>query len=436
MVESQLSQIATWFEDLSPDPEWSFAGLTQKETTYATHSYHRYPAKFIPQLAARLMQRYSQEGEMILDPFMGSGTTLVEAKLLRRPSLGVDINPVAHLIARAKLQAFSPTELTQIIRHLKGELSLSLEYGLFRSNPVRPISPFPERLRYWFPDEVLEQLSLITQAVKQLNPRHQDFFFCALSHSLKSVSYWHDRSIKPTRKLHKSIPPPLSVFFRQVARMEKGNQTFWEVLQRQKALEVPATPYLGDARSLPIENEKVDCIITSPPYVTSYEYADLHQLSLLWFGWADNLRQARERFIGTASPSRRSKDLPLYSPLAESIKNKVAQTDPRKAEEIQSYFQDMGTAFTEMHRVLRRGGYICIVIGNTSLAKVEIKNAQVFAEQLTSLGFQIEKVILREIPSKILPQTRDKITGRFARTQEADFLAYPSEAILIAKKAT
>ncbi|MCX7764847.1 MAG: DNA methyltransferase [Bacteroidia bacterium] len=434
MVESQLSQIAAWFERLVPDPEWSFAGLTQKETTYATHSYHRYPAKFIPQLAARLIQEYSQEGEVILDPFMGSGTTLVEAKLLRRVSFGVDINPVAYLIARAKVQVLPPADLAKVIRHLKGELSLSLAQGLFKASQTSPPESFPERLRYWFSPEVLQQLSVITQAINQLEPRYHDFFFCALSHSLKAVSFWHDRSVKPTRKLNKRIPSPLSVFSRQIDRMEKGNRTFWELLHRRDAVEVAAIPYQGDARQLPWENEKIDCIITSPPYVTSYEYADLHQLSLLWFGWGENWRQLRHNFIGTSSISPKPKDLPLYSSLAQGIIQEVAKVSPKKAEEIQSYFHDMAVAFKEMYRVLRSGGNVCIVIGNTSIAGVEIRNAQVFAEQLMNLGFQIERVILREIPSKILPQTREKATGRFTRADEADYLAYPTETILIAKK--
>ncbi|MCS7066155.1 MAG: hypothetical protein NZL85_07770, partial [Fimbriimonadales bacterium] len=65
---------------------------------------------------------------------------------------------------------------------------------------------------------------------------------------------------------------------------------------------------------------------------------------------------------------------------------------------------------------------------------VEIQNAQVFAEQLAALGFELERVILREIPSKILPRTRDKRTGKFAKTSEADYIAYPTEYIIVMRK--
>ena len=65
---------------------------------------------------------------------------------------------------------------------------------------------------------------------------------------------------------------------------------------------------------------------------------------------------------------------------------------------------------------------------------MEIQNAQVFAEQMATLGFALERVILREIPSKILPRTRDSKTGKFARVDEADYVAYPTEYILILRK--
>jgi hypothetical protein len=84
--------------------------------------------------------------------------------------------------------------------------------------------------------------------------------------------------------------------------------------------------------------------------------------------------------------------------------------------------------------VLKRGGYACIVIGNTRLCGVEILNAQVFVEQMLSLGFELHQTILREIPRRMLPPTRDQETGKFAKVTETDFVAYPHEYILILRK--
>ena len=81
------------------DYSWSFADKTIKDTAYITHGFYTYPAKFIPQLAARLINNYSKEGDIVADPFMGSGTTVLEAIVNNRIGVGVDINEIACLLA-------------------------------------------------------------------------------------------------------------------------------------------------------------------------------------------------------------------------------------------------------------------------------------------------------------------------------------------------
>jgi DNA modification methylase len=79
--------------------DWTFA---HADTQYLTHGFHPYPARMVPQIANRVITRYSKPGDLILDPFCGSGGVLVEAKLLGTNSVGVDINPLAVIIAKAK----------------------------------------------------------------------------------------------------------------------------------------------------------------------------------------------------------------------------------------------------------------------------------------------------------------------------------------------
>src|SRR5260221_13626208 len=88
--------------------DWTFAHLTRVETFWGPHGYHRYPAKFIPQLARRLIESYSTPGELVGDPSLGSGTTGIEALRLGRRFRGADISQVALLISRAKCLSLSP----------------------------------------------------------------------------------------------------------------------------------------------------------------------------------------------------------------------------------------------------------------------------------------------------------------------------------------
>lgn len=365
---------------------------------------------------------------------MGSGTTLVEGRRLGRPSVGVDINPVAHLVAEAKVRALEPDLLGEAIACVRARVDSPLQPSLFGVEPLPDNADrWHERLRYWFREDVLDALGRIQRSYETLDDALQPFFRCALSHTLKPVSWWHDRSVKPTRKQDKPIPDPTLVFFRHVKRMARGNREYWQILHAARAHDTPAECYCTDARALPLPDQSVDLIVTSPPYVTSYEYADLHQLSALWFEMTTDLRAFRQRFIGRSNGVHEPAGA-MHSPRAERIVEQLRLVNSRKAREVALYFAEMYACFTEWRRVMRTGGRACIVIGNTHLHGVEVQNAQVFAEQLTTLGFVLEQVILREIPSKILPRTRDRQTGKFARTHAADYIAYPTEYILVARR--
>ena len=106
-----MNQTETLFSKIKIDSSWSFSDKTRKDTAYITHGYHRYPAKFIPQIVSRLAEKYTKEGDLIVDPFGGCGTTLVESKVMGRPSVGVDINPVAVLITKAKITPIDPKKI-------------------------------------------------------------------------------------------------------------------------------------------------------------------------------------------------------------------------------------------------------------------------------------------------------------------------------------
>jgi hypothetical protein len=92
-----------------------FAG---QRTNYANHSIHSYSAKFPPQLAAWAIEQFTSQGETVLDPMLGSGTTLVEARRLGRNGLGTDIDPLARLISRAKSNPPAPHHLQAASRRL------------------------------------------------------------------------------------------------------------------------------------------------------------------------------------------------------------------------------------------------------------------------------------------------------------------------------
>lgn len=422
-----MSQITTLFTKTKIDYSWSFSDKTRKDTAYITHGYHRYPAKFIPQIVSRLAEKYTDEGDLIVDPFGGCGTTLVESKIMGRPSVGVDINPVAVLITKAKITPIDPIKVEKAFITLKKKLD-----GYNENTKIK--APDHERIDYWFKPEEKRKLAFIFAEISKLKDRDvRDFFYCGFSNILKNCSIWLQKSNKPTRDFRKKPSEPIQTFFKQVKAMMRGNARFYELSKEKSYLEVPSQVYCTDARTIPVKDNSVSLIVTSPPYVTSYEYADLHQLTALWMEYTTDLSDFRKRFIGSSYHNKQN--LVLNSSIAENIRNELLEKDKKTAEEVSTYFSEMNQVFAEMRRMLKKGGKTCIVIGNTSLKGVEILNAEVFAEQLQNLGLKIADIIKREIPSKNLPSVRDEKTGKFARiTDKNKTYAYPTEYILVMEK--
>ena len=436
------SEISTIFNDLGEDPSWSFENLSRKETSYATHGYHRYPAKFIPQLARRCIKDYSNENEIVCDPFMGCGTTLVEALISGRKAVGVDINPVAWLITKAKTVPIEPEKLKKEVNNVLSDISTFIEFRRKKIKPlkeidIKPVIPNNERIKYWFPhDNIREELGIILGRINKIKDKDiRNFCLCAFSQILKNCSVWLMKSVKPTRDLKKKPADPLQAFKKHIDYMLKGNEELFRLIPNhiKQNLDKYLITERRDARNLPCESNSVSLIVTSPPYVTSYEYADLHQLTALWLGYAKNVAEFREGFIGSIY-KRTSVHDEIKSEIAKKEIEELKKKSKREAEAVRDYFFEMQQCFEEMHRVLKPGGKVCIVIGNTELKKVKILNAEIFVEIMLNLGFRIHKIMKRRIPSKILPTTRDSKTGRFAPNHKADRLAYAYEYILVMEK--
>lgn len=434
MKEISLIEIDN-LSNIEVDKSWSFAEKTIKDTTYISHGYYTYPAKFIPQLASRLIREHSNENDIVIDPFMGSGTTVVEAIVNKRIGIGTDINDIAHLLAKVKTTPIKPLVLMEELKEIELDLlnRLNGQYNFFMSKS-KEILPKNERIDYWFLPEQKNKLAIIFIRILEIDNKDvRDFFLIAFAQILKTCSIWLQKSVKPTRDKNKKNYEPLPLFMNQLKKMIRKHYDFDKILDTKIKQDIDTFRIVkcDDARRLPCKDDTASLVITSPPYVTSYEYADLHQLPSLWFGYLDELSEFRKKFIGSAYKERQS--INLQSTIAEEIFSLLGNN--KKGREVKNYFADMLESFIEMKRVLKKGGKSCIVIGNTQFKGVKILNAEVFQEQFENLGFRTFKVVHREIPSKMLPSTRDISTGQFVKSHNGSLkLAYPTEYILIMEK--
>ena len=417
------------------DDSWSFKELNRSQTSYLTHDYHRYPAKFIPQLAERLIKENSKPGDLVCDPFMGSGTTLIESIINSRRAYGSDINPVSVLISKAKTTPIEPNylkdQIATILMRIKADLvNSNTETGISEATDLSSVMPKNEKIDYWFFERQKRDLAIILSRINRITDyKIQTFMLCAFSNILKVCSRWMMKSIKPTVDNNKSIASAYRSFALQTKRMSIKNQDLWD---RIGGKQIECVIENADARMINVQHESASTVVTSPPYVTSYEYSNLHQLTAIWLGYLDMSCDFRSKFIGSKLKGGPCSE--VRSSLAKKIVLDLSLIDIREARTVKRYFSEMQKCFQEIHRILKKGGRTCIIIGDTQLRRVKIHNAHVFIELMNNLGFETHTVIKRLIPNKVLPLTRDEITGRFSTTCNANRLAYPSEYILIMEK--
>ncbi len=432
-------EILHLFDTKKIDNTWSFVEYKPSDTGKWTHDYHRYPAKFIPQLVERLIDEYvSDKDAHINDPFYGCGTTIVTAISRGFKASGTEINKIAYLITKVKSTPIEPNYLEikikqflAKVRYLENAQTTLFNRTIEPSIPERHI----DRINYWFTDKKKIELGKILRVIyEEEDETIRDFFLVAFSHILKNCSIWLQRSTKPTRDLEKNSVKPYDALDKHLKKMQKGNKAFYDIVPSKVRdnLDDYLNIKISDARCQPVADNKVDLIVSSSPYVTSYEYADLHQLSTIWLDLAENLTEYKKKFIGTSYKKYENKK--LRSKLALDIVNKMLEKNQKMANEIEAFFIDMEKVFDESFRILKNGGRCCYVIGDTRLKGVDISNAEVFAESLQHSGFKLNRVIKREIPSKILPQKRDEKTGKFASNDNANSEAYPVEYIVIGLK--
>ena len=191
---------------------------------------------------------------------------------------------------------------------------------------------------------------------------------------------------------------------------------------------------LNSKTSLIINPEKkIDLLVTSPPYVTSYEYADLHQLSLLWLDFAEDFRDFRDGSVGSLyHNSDFDKNKSQLNKTGNLNVSKLWEVDKHRARNAAKYFVDMQKIIQKSNKLLNTGGYALFVIGNTEYKQVRIDNAKHLTESMLVAGYEEIKVSKRKISNKFLTPYRDK-SGKFSSDKTSRKI-YAEEFIIIGRK--
>ncbi|MBL7086142.1 MAG: DNA repair protein RadC [Candidatus Cloacimonetes bacterium] len=387
------------------DSSFNFKNIRQ---TDGIHGLHVYPAVMAYPIADYLIDTYSKEDDIVLDPFMGAGTTLVEANLKKRYSYGIDINPLAEFITKVKLTPLEPSIL-------KNEL----ENILKNVNILESYIPKVKNINLWFKGYVIDELGKLRHAISQIeNNDIKDFFKISFSETIRAVS-----NCRNGFKLHRYSEKDL----------EKHNPKVKESFFKKSIDNIYRLNSIKDKLSekhwfkiikhiSEIKDKEIDLIVTSPPYgdsKTTVAYGQFSRFSLEWLG-LENINVDRESLGG-----RIIKD-PVYDVYSESLFNtldKISIQSKKRAKEVFAFFYDLNKYLKEFARVVKPNGFMCVVIGNRTVKGFQIPTDEIIVE-LCRNNFLHHKTIIREIPNKRMPAKNSptNIVGQTVSTMLEEFI--------------
>jgi len=369
------------------------------------HRIHGFAAKFPPQLPRHFIEALTEPGETVLDPMVGSGTVLVEAMLLGRRSVGVDIDPLAILLSKVKTSLCDSSAVIKCAKRIAGEASVALMEKVpsreasideYLANYDADVKRF---FSYWFPLKSIAELSLLVTGIGKLESEAvRDALKVALSSTIiaKSAGVSLGTDIthsRPHKVPGKKIRPAMPLFEKAALRTADALKEVEKSLEGQPYF--PPLVLKGDAKALPVKSESVKLVVTSPPYATAVDYMRAHKFSLLWLGHKlQYLSWLRGRYIGS---EKTGSILETRSKTADEALKKLATRSLSKAQTIARYFNEMHSAIQEIYRGLEPRGCAVIVVGPSVVKGVRVLTHKALIETGLHNGFRLLGIKEREI---------------------------------------
>ena len=380
----------------------SIIEIVSNNVNYFTHGFFKYPCKFIPQIPRWAILKYTKPKDRILDPFAGSGTTLVEAVLNNRNAIGIDFDKFSQLLCEVKTTHLSSKQI-KLLKQIKDTLFLNDE-------DIQPFKPDLHNVTHWFPPQNILDLGLLRSKIERIYQKTNDkeiynFLLVCLASIIRKCSWADDVSPKPyvSRRIKKEPSNVKEAFLRifdtYIKRIEE-----YKVENLGRAIAI-----LGDARQIDTQDyiSKVSLAVTSPPYINAFDYVRSLRLENAWLGFYGDSKiiEMKKKQVGTEIIPHQ-----LYAKGVEKTGNKrlddiltkIEKKDKKRAYIVKKFFEDMGKNIEEVNKLLKSGGHYIIVIGDSKIRGVHIPTHEILIDIAKERGFELSNVFSYIIRNRYL----------------------------------
>jgi len=400
------------------DINWTFEGT---DTQYLTHGLHNYPARMIPEIPDTLLRHYKnkgviEEGDLVYDPFSGSGTTAVEGRLHGLNAEGNDINPFAVMLSEAKSIPLHRGGLSEARDALVDDFSKYLREVREEDNSQGEVSwlEMPEVRDGWFPKSQLQELTAIRDRIdsvaEEFGEEYARFFRIVLSHATRKVSYQRNGEYKRYRLSEEDRedhnPDVESIF------EEKLNQNIKKMRDYSNRVDhnLDTAIHYSDSRTAieDVGENEADIVITSPPYgdhQTTVAYGQFSQDPALLTGRVtyDEMKDVDKTGLGGIYDVHEPlSDVEEYSETLKVTLDTLRNKDGR-SEDALDFFRDYYAVIKQVSRVTKSGQPVAWVVANRTMSRVNIPTHLITRELCEHIGYEFGVNLPREIPNKTLP---------------------------------
>lgn len=359
---------------------------------------HPFPARMAPEI---VWQELPNDGEQmrILDPMAGSGTTLVTARMCGHEAVGFDRDPLAVLIA-----ATWASDVNVEATEKKAEQVLSRAKD--RARRIKQRDAYPrgasdetkEFVRYWFDATNRTQLAALAESISHTHDEQiKRLLWCAFSRLIitkqSGVSLAMDVSHSRPHKTYDKAPINAFDHFERAMKQITKAAPFKGIEQNRPQASIQN----ADARELPLDDESIDMVITSPPYLNAIDYLRGHKFSLVWMGHdVDEVRELRSTNVGAEVSATANDDDKGTEQIMEQMCD--GELNGRNHGMLRRYVRDLRKCVSENFRVLRHGGKAVYVVGDCNLRDTFVENSECVSALATEVGFIVNSSRRRPLP--------------------------------------